>query len=369
MLELVSEQTNSKAEIAVVVPEGFSFLSLGSLLAPFEFVQEEFPEFGLRTSVYSVGDLKTGVTSSLKLHADLSVNDLRQNLSGRGRPLVVFVCCGHSLPEPCREAVRWLMRDCARYGVRLFGIGAANWLMAETDLLPEDRAAIHWASADAFSERNIDADAKKTLFVSDGRTTSCAGELSTMDLVIDFLAGKFGRQVSQKVCNQFLVSFPRSGETEQPGAAENRLRHMPRILRDMARMMREMIDENISTRQIAEAHEISQRQMERMFQRHLGCSPSQYMKKLRVELALQLCEQTEMEIQSIAQACGFGSCSVLAKHFKRAHGITPREMRRRKTRFAYPHGSGEKDFQAHSSGAIRSVSGDAAGSRAQICRA
>nr|WP_241699919.1 helix-turn-helix domain-containing protein [Tabrizicola sp. SY72] len=72
---------------------------------------------------------------------------------------------------------------------------------------------------------------------------------------------------------------------------------------------------------------ISQRQIERLFQRHLNCSPRQYYLDLQLALAWQLCEQTEMSLLEVALASGFGSNFSLARRFRQRFAVSPTELR------------------------------------------
>ena len=74
---------------------------------------------------------------------------------------------------------------------------------------------------------------------------------------------------------------------------------------------------------------VSRRQLELRFRRALGCSPHQYLCRLRVQAAKRLLERPEhIKLQKIAMSCGFSGIEHLHDAFHRAIGTTPVEYHR-----------------------------------------
>ena len=74
--------------------------------------------------------------------------------------------------------------------------------------------------------------------------------------------------------------------------------------------------------------ELSRRQLERLFQKHVHCVPTRYYLELRLARARQLLLQTTRPIVDIAFACGFVSAPHFSKCYRDHYGIPPREERR-----------------------------------------
>jgi AraC family transcriptional regulator len=66
----------------------------------------------------------------------------------------------------------------------------------------------------------------------------------------------------------------------------------------------------------------------RAFRRCYRCSPSEYLRRLRVEAARHLLETSSESIAIIASNCGFSDQSHLTKLFHRKFGVTPSAYRR-----------------------------------------
>ena len=72
---------------------------------------------------------------------------------------------------------------------------------------------------------------------------------------------------------------------------------------------------------------MSVRNVERVFTREVGPTPSHYLLQLRVEAARRLLERSDRGLKQIASSAGFGSVDVMRRAFVRLLGITPSRYR------------------------------------------
>ena len=80
---------------------------------------------------------------------------------------------------------------------------------------------------------------------------------------------------------------------------------------------------------------VSPRSLARAFAAEIGCGVSEYFRKARVARAQHLLATTDLPINAVAYAAGFGTRVTLFRAFKRATGLTPEEFRAL-ARTAYP---------------------------------
>jgi AraC-like DNA-binding protein len=76
-----------------------------------------------------------------------------------------------------------------------------------------------------------------------------------------------------------------------------------------------------------EAH-FSTAQFRRLFQRHLGVRPHEFLQRRRLDLARRLLENTELSIGEVAERSGFGGAAQFSREFKRQTQFSPLEWRR-----------------------------------------
>lgn len=80
--------------------------------------------------------------------------------------------------------------------------------------------------------------------------------------------------------------------------------------------------------EMAERTDLSLSHFPTVFKTHLGHSPGAYLKKIRLEAAKQLLENTHDHISQIANEVGMPGESHFARDFKIAYKVTPTEYRR-----------------------------------------
>jgi LacI family transcriptional regulator len=101
---------------------------------------------------------------------------------------------------------------------------------------------------------------------------------------------------------------------------------------------------------------VSRRFLEKRFQRLFGCTPYQYLCRLRIEKAKRLLFGSErIKMRTLAKNCGFTNSDHLRLVFLRTSGMTPAEYRRKKQSQQHPAvkkqkssalRSAKKEFQA-----------------------
>ena len=69
--------------------------------------------------------------------------------------------------------------------------------------------------------------------------------------------------------------------------------------------------------------------LSRLFRQHHGVSFQAYLQKLRLEKAAELLKTTQLPVSRVARRVGYKDVSRFGQHFKRHHGHTPGEWRKR----------------------------------------
>lgn len=65
-----------------------------------------------------------------------------------------------------------------------------------------------------------------------------------------------------------------------------------------------------------------------LFKQSMGCSPSDYIIRFRLERATELLKQTEYPVDAIAVSCGYQEPAVFSRVFKKRYGKSPSQYRR-----------------------------------------
>ena len=98
-----------------------------------------------------------------------------------------------------------------------------------------------------------------------------------------------------------------------------------------ARIMKDYIDAHLDTKislnQLAKQVFLSRSQAISVFKKSYGCTPYDYVIKMKLQNAQVLLRSTYLPIREIADRLGFCSVSYFSDFFKGQTGTTPREYR------------------------------------------
>ena len=92
--------------------------------------------------------------------------------------------------------------------------------------------------------------------------------------------------------------------------------------------MLDHLDEAFTVDDLARRSAMSPRTFARRFVAETGTTPHQWVTDQRVLRARQLLEETDLPVEAVARAAGFGSAALLRHHFGAQVGVSPAEYRR-----------------------------------------
>lgn len=101
----------------------------------------------------------------------------------------------------------------------------------------------------------------------------------------------------------------------------------PAWLRKAYELINDCCTESITIAEIAASVGVHSMHLARTFRRFFNCSPAEYLRKCRVELAANLLLNSEKTIVDIALTTGFTDQSQFTQSFKKSTGITPAKFR------------------------------------------
>jgi transcriptional regulator GlxA family with amidase domain len=229
-----------------------------------------------------------------------------------------------------RPLLAALRRERAR-GARIGALCSGAWVLAEAGFLTGVRTAIHWDWHDSFMEAFPDVALVRNVFVADEKFVTAAGGTATADLMIHLIGERHGRSLASAVADQMVYNAVREPTAEQRISLQARHGMRNPHLARAIQLMADTIEAPLSPAEIAQEVGISTRQLERIFGRHLNCSPKKYSVDMRLQKARHLLLQTEKPVTEIALACGFSSSTHFARVFRAQFGITPAMQRDRIT--------------------------------------
>ena len=124
-----------------------------------------------------------------------------------------------------------------------------------------------------------------------------------------------------------LATFPGNAVTEPP-AGDRHDAHPGTLRRAIAYIDANAANPDITAADIAAACHVTIRAIQLAFRRHLGTTPTEYLRRVRLSRAhhdLTSADPVRETVTAVAYRWGFPSASVFATRYRRAYGVTPRQ--------------------------------------------
>lgn len=298
---------------------GFSALGFISAVEPLR-VANRFRGALYRWQVLSLDGGPVQASNGMSVNAD-------QALSDRERGGMLLVVAGFE-PLACYGPVlQQSLRRVEHDGGTLGGIDTGALVLAEAGLLDGYRATLHWEALEAFKERYPRLQATQELFEIDRRRITCAGGTASIDLMLDLIAQAHGSELAIQVSEQFVVSRIRPRQDHQRMEIATRYGIRNKKLVKVIGEMERNTEQPLNTQVLADAVQVTRRQLERLFRLHLDDTPSGFYLRLRLDKARQLLRQTDMSVLEVGVACGFESASYFTRCYRARFERCPREDR------------------------------------------
>ncbi len=233
------------------------------------------------------------------------------------------------LPEVDARLVPWLRRFHARIPT-VVSICTGAFVLAAAGVLDGRRATTHWMFLDELRARypavRVVDDG---IFVKDRGVWTSAGITAGIDLTLSMIEDDHGHRVAMAVARRLVLFLRRSGNQAQFSSALQRQEKEPPKLRDISTFVLDHLDEPLLVERIARRVGMSPRTLSRWCREHLGESPAELVRRLRIEEARRLLEETSLPLKDITARTGLGDASTMWRAFTRRLGVTPAAYRQR----------------------------------------
>jgi transcriptional regulator GlxA family with amidase domain len=229
-----------------------------------------------------------------------------------------------------RDFFPWARRQ-SRDGARFCAVELGCYLLAKAGLLTKGEVATHWSWAPGFQERFPEVTLVEQLYTLGDPVWTCAGGLAGVDLILRLIADTHGEGMASEVADQMLHQPIRPPEAPQrrslgPGPGLGTDQFAPTLQQAIA-LIEANIAEPLPVPVVADRLGLSQRQLERLFHRGLGCSVVQFGTLVRLQHARVLLIATKLSVREIATATGFNALSHFASAFRKCFDRRPSDYR------------------------------------------
>ena len=296
------------------------------------------PPYRITTLAERPGRLATN--GAVSLHADRAFGDVEDGELDGLHTLIVAGGSGtrRVIGDP---AMIGFVRRAAARAQRVVSVCSGAFILAEAGLLDGRRATTHWWVAEELAQRypgtKVEPDA---IYLRDGKVWTSAGVTAGIDLALALVEADLGRELALAAARTLVVYMMRPGGQAQFSAS---LQLQPPRDERLGRMIRWIdghVAEALTVSAMAERCAMSERTFARRFASETGMTPARFVEQSRIDRARQLLERSDLGLERIADDCGLRSAEVLRRLFQRHLGLSPSQYRERfRTALRTPSGS------------------------------
>lgn len=313
-------QTAAPQAIGFLLLQNFTLFSLASAIEPLRMANQLAGRELYRWYTLTPDGSPVRASDGLQVTPDADT----------GIPLTLdtVIVCGGVGPSRSvqREHVHWLQAQ-ARQSRRLGAVCTGSWALASAGLLDGYECSIHWECLAAMQEAFPRVALTSRLFSIDRDRATASGGTAPLDMMLTLIGRDHGRELAAGISEMFICDRVRGEQDQQRVPLKHILGTTQPKLLEVVALMEANLEEPIELAEMAAYVGVSRRQLERLFQKYLRCSPSRYYLQLRLTRARQLLKQTSLSIIEVASACGFVSTPHFSKCYREYFGQPPRDER------------------------------------------
>ncbi len=233
-------------------------------------------------------------------------------------------------PEPIvrnnTEAFAWLRKHFEN-GSLLAGVGTGCWFLAEAGLLDHKPATTHWYYFDRFHQQFPNIQLKRNHFITQAGNIYCTGSVNSLaDLTIYFIQRYFSRHIASHVEQHFFHEIRAAYENSRSFQETHDAHPDEDIVRAQV-WLKDNHSKEIRLSEVAEQFGMSTRSFNRRFKAATACTPSEYLKNIRMNNAKDLLKNTNLSISEIMFRVGYQDSAHFTQLFKQKHSVTPSRYR------------------------------------------
>lgn len=220
----------------------------------------------------------------------------------------------------------WL-RLMQQNGSKICAVGTGSTFLAEAGLLNGKPATTHWFYFNLMESTYPDVEWKRQHLITQADNLYCAGSINSVaDLTVHLIDEAFGPRIARRVESQFSPEIRRAYDSHLFDTSPD-TRHQDELVAGVQAYIRNHFADEINFCWLAGHNGIASRSLQRRFKRATNYSPLQYQQYLRVQNARELLQNTNLNIQEVAELVGYVDASHFSQVFKKHTEQTPKDYR------------------------------------------
>jgi transcriptional regulator GlxA family with amidase domain len=303
----------------------FTLISMSSAVEPLRMANRICEKDFYQWCTISQTGKQVTASDGLSINVDFAIEDPEVP----GDLDAIIVCGGRRVEEHTTEPImRWLVAA-SKSGITLGAVCTGSYVLARAGLLDQYSCSIHWENIATVSDLYPRVSVSSHVYTIDRDRLTSSGGTAPVDMMLHLIRDQCGADVSAGVAEQFVYDNVRESTDRQRVPLKHTIGNQSEKLVSAVELMEANIKEPISQTDLAAYVGLSRRQLQRLFQRYLTCTPSRHYKEIRLSRAREYLRQTNLSLVDISSQTGFGSSSHFSKSYKELYNYSPSEERRK----------------------------------------
>jgi transcriptional regulator GlxA family with amidase domain len=312
--------TTETQQVGFLLAPEFSMLCLSSAIEPLRAANRTAGTTLYQRTLFSISGPKVTASNGLGIDVDGPLS------ADEHIPLLV-VCSSFNPDRYWSAELANILRRLRSRGTAFCGLDTGSIILAKCGLLDDYKATIHWEMLGSFAEEFPKIDVVPDRFVVDRGRMTAGGGTTALDLMLALIRAQHGHFLAFDVASQFIYEHERLGSDPQSGIAIRQLARQAPALAIALELMENSIEEPLSVQDIARRAGVRQKELERLFQRHMKIPPGRYYRNLRLTIAQRMLYKTSLSIAEVSIRSGFSSSSAFIRSYKTRYGHPPGSQR------------------------------------------
>ena len=313
--------------VFVVLPPRTLLMDVAGPVEVLRYANEFQDEVRFDLTYLSVGETQTTTIG-------LSLSGLTPLPDALPANAMVMICGGalaeRGDAEPARERrllAEWLRRV-ARDDMTLVSICSGALIAAQAGLFDGYQCTTHTDCISQLRRLSPLADVRDNrLFVEDRKRFSSGGISTGIDLLLHIVSGLTSPATAAHIAQTMVIYIRRAAKDPQISPWLSGRNHIhPSVHKAQDAIVADPSAE-WSLERLARVAGLSERHLSRLFKDHAGVSVVDYINLMRVNLARDILTNSRLDMEAVAERCGFASARHMRRVWQQHHAQPPSSYR------------------------------------------
>ncbi|SEW39100.1 GlxA family transcriptional regulator [Chitinophaga arvensicola] len=228
--------------------------------------------------------------------------------------------------EQNKDFFPWIVKQ-HHAGSEVASLCVGSFLLASTGLLNGKRCSTHWLAANEFRNMFPDIELVSEKIITDEKGIySSGGANSFWNLLIYILEKYTDRDLAILASKYFEIEIDRTNQSTFT-IFKGQREHQDESVKQAQEFIEQNWQDKITVEQLSSMFAVGRRSLERRFKKATSNTVSEYIQRVKVEVAKKSFESSRKNINEIMWEVGYSDTKAFRTIFKKTTGLSPLEYR------------------------------------------